>query len=232
MEKRIKLSYYSDVLCFWAYAAQIRLDELKQTFASKIEIEHHFISVFGNTEQRIGENWKERGGYAGFSEHLLESAQSFSHLNVNPQIWKLNVPKTSATSHCFLKAVQLLEENQQVSSAVDARYNKTLFEELLWRVRCAFFENAQDIGKIAVLNDIAEELELPLAAIETLLQDGTALAALMSDMEKKEGLRLEGSPSFILNDGRQKLYGNVGYKVIEANVTELLEHDGKQLSWC
>jgi predicted DsbA family dithiol-disulfide isomerase len=232
MTKQIKLSYYSDVLCFWAYAAQIRLDELKQTFGSKIEIEHHFISVFGNTEQRIGEAWKERGGYAGFSTHILESAKAFAHLNVCPDIWKLTVPKTSATSHCYLKAVQLLEESQQISAAVDERYNKTLFAELLWRVRCEFFENAQDIGRISVLNGIAEQLELPIAAIESLLQDGSALAALMSDMEKKEELRLEGSPSFILNDGRQKLYGNVGYKVIEANVTELLEHNGKQLSWC
>jgi hypothetical protein len=54
----------------------------------------------------------------------------------------------------------------------------------------------------------------------------------MSDTEKKELLKLEGSPSYILNDGRQKLYGNVGYRVIEANVTELLEHDDNQLSWC
>ena len=32
MKKTIKLSYYSDVLCFWAYAAQISLDELKIKF--------------------------------------------------------------------------------------------------------------------------------------------------------------------------------------------------------
>ena len=71
-----------------------------------------------------------------------------------------------------------------------------------------------------------------MASIEKSLNDGSALAALMSDTEKKELLKLEGSPSYILNDGRQKLYGNVGYRVIEANVTELLEHDDNQLSWC
>ena len=71
-----------------------------------------------------------------------------------------------------------------------------------------------------------------MAAIEQVLNDGTALAALMSDMEKKELLKVEGSPSYVMNDGRQKLYGNIGYRVIEANVTELLEHDENQLSWC
>ncbi|MEA1890053.1 MAG: hypothetical protein U9N50_09790, partial [Pseudomonadota bacterium] len=130
------------------------------------------------------------------------------------------------------KAVQLLEEKKLVSTSINASYGKTVFEETLWRVRCAFFEDALDIGNITVLKNIAEELQLPMAEIEQVLYDGTALASLMSDMEKKELLKLEGSPSYVMNDGRQKLYGNIGYRVIEANVTELLEHDNNQLSWC
>lgn len=232
MEKQIKLSYFSDVLCFWAYAAQIRLDELEEKFDKKILIEHHFISVFGNTEQRVGVGWKDRGGYTGFAQHILDTAKVFPHLHVNPEIWQNTRPKTSATSHCFLKAVQCLEENELISTAVNANYGKTVFEETLWRVRCAFFEDALDISNISVLKNIAEELQLPMAEIEQVINDGTALAALMSDMEKKELLKLEGSPSYVMNDGRQKLYGNIGYRVIEANVTELLEHGNNQLSWC
>ncbi len=232
MRKQVKLSYFSDVLCFWAYAAQIRLDELQEKFAEKIIIKHHFISIFGNTEQRIGEGWQDRGGYTGFSKHILKTARAFPHVYVNPDIWKLSLPKTSATSHCFLKAVQLLEQKDLISSAINTDYGKTLFEESLWLVRCAFFEEALDIGNISVLKNIAEELQLPMAEIEQVLNDGTALASLMSDMEKKELLKLEGSPSYVMNDGRQKLYGNIGYRVIEANVTELLEHDNNQLSWC
>ena len=71
-----------------------------------------------------------------------------------------------------------------------------------------------------------------MTEIEQVIKEGTALAALMNDMEKKELLKLEGSPSYVMNDGRQKLYGNIGYRVIEANVTELLEHGNNQLSWC
>ncbi|MGB5223935.1 MAG: hypothetical protein WBN49_02070 [Arenicellales bacterium] len=230
--KAIKLSYFSDVLCFWAYAAQVRLDELKNKFGKRVEIEHHFISVFGNTQQRIGEGWKDRGGYRGFADHVLDAAKSFPQIQVNPEIWLRSSPKTSAMSHCFLKAIQLLEKNGVISADINTEFGKTFFEESLWRVRCAFFEGAQDISNISVLKNIAEELQLPMASIEKSLNDGSALAALMSDTEKKELLKLEGSPSYILNDGRQKLYGNVGYRVIEANVTELLEHDDNQLSWC
>ena len=232
MKQQIKISYYSDVLCFWAYAAQIRLDELEEKFGEKIIIKHHFISVFGDTEQRIGEGWKDRGGYTGFTQHINDAAKAFPHLNVNPEIWQSTRPKTSAMSHCFLKAVQCLEEKELISPSVNARYGKTVFEEALWRVRSAFFKEALDIGNISVLKNIAEEMQLPMAEIEQVLNDGAALADLMSDMEKKELLKLEGSPSYVMNDGRQKLYGNIGYRVIEANVTELLEHDNNQLSWC
>ena len=46
-------------------------------------------------------------------------------------------------------------------------------------------------------------------------------------------MRVQGSPTFVLNDGRQKLYGNVGFRIIEANIQELLrEPKPDQASWC
>jgi hypothetical protein len=46
-------------------------------------------------------------------------------------------------------------------------------------------------------------------------------------------LRIQGSPSFVLNDGRQILYGNVGFKIIEANIREILRQPtADQASWC
>jgi hypothetical protein len=35
-------------------------------------------------------------------------------------------------------------------------------------------------------------------------------------------MRMEASPNFVLNEGRQKLYGNIGFRSIEANIQELL----------
>jgi hypothetical protein len=40
------------------------------------------------------------------------------------------------------------------------------------------------------------------------------------------------SPTFVFNDGRQRLNGNVGYRVIEANVRELLRAPEAGRSWC
>lgn len=58
-------------------------------------------------------------------------------------------------------------------------------------------------------------------------------ASLSADYQDADKARIEGSPTFILNEGRQKLYGNVGFRVIEANIRELLRDPGSdQASWC
>lgn len=44
---------------------------------------------------------------------------------------------------------------------------------------------------------------------------------------------VQGSPKFVLNEGRQKLNGNVGYAVIEANINELLRSPiAGAANWC
>jgi len=40
------------------------------------------------------------------------------------------------------------------------------------------------------------------------------------------------SPTLIFNEGRQRLNGNVGYRVIEANIRELLHNPTEEQSWC
>jgi predicted DsbA family dithiol-disulfide isomerase len=43
---------------------------------------------------------------------------------------------------------------------------------------------------------------------------------------------VRASPTLLFNEGRQALTGNVGYRVIEANVRELLRTPVDQSSWC
>lgn len=232
MKKPVNLIYVTDVLCVWAYIAQIRLDELKQKYGDKVLVEQRFMSVFGDTVNRIGKGWQDRGGYEGFSDHVIEVAQNFPHIEINPEAWRSCRPQTSMTSHLFIKSVQLLGDRNEISTGVDPYTGQSIVEDLIWRVRCAFFQEALNIDKLSVLMGLAEDMNLPAAKLEASINDGSAMAALAADMELKEDYRLEGSPSFILNEGRQKLFGNVGYRIIEANVAELLEHQGNEASWC
>jgi predicted DsbA family dithiol-disulfide isomerase len=43
---------------------------------------------------------------------------------------------------------------------------------------------------------------------------------------------VRSSPTLLFNEGRQRLSGNVGYRIIEANVRELLDRPIVQHSWC
>jgi len=223
----IQISYFSDVLCVWAYVAQIRLEELKTKFQDKIEITPYHVTLFGDTEKRIGEGWKNKGGFDGFNQHVLHVCEDFPHLNINPNIWKTVRPKSSGMAHLFLKAVQLTSD-PKISTANDEQLKK-----IEWDIRLAFFQDARDIADMNVLYDIAAQYKLSKERVNEQLNNGAAMALFCSEIAMREEYKLEGSPTYLLNQNRQKLFGNVGYKIMEANVTELLCDQGaKQASWC
>ena len=229
----IQISYVSDVLCVWAYVAEVRLDELRKEFGSSIELEYRFIPIFGATRHRIDEGWKKQGGYAGFGEHVLGVAKGFPHVSVHERVWSQVAPTTSSAAHEMLCAVRLLTEEGILDAArLKEPQGRTLFEEAIWQVRLAFFAHARDISNREVLLDVLGQVGIPVPAIEAKLGSGEAMAELCRDIELRDELKIEGSPTYYLNQGRQKLYGNVGYRVVSANLRELLEQPGHQASWC
>ena len=70
------------------------------------------------------------------------------------------------------------------------------------------------------------------AAARAAIDDGSAMAALCRDAEMRDEMKIEGSPTWVLNQGRQKLYGNLGYRILEANVREILDRPATGASWC
>ena len=233
MSDRIQISYFSDTLCVWAYVAQIRLDELEGQFGSEIELTQHFIPIFGSTAHRIGVGWADRGGFPGYSEHVREICREFPHVELSPDAWTKVIPTSSAVSHHLIKAVQLLEVDGEIAAEMDGTASdRCASEELTWRARRAFFRDGQDISDMDCLWGLAEEMELPMGAVEQKLRKGEAMAALCRDIELRDEYRVEGSPTYVLNQGRQKLYGNLGYRIIEANVQEILSRPEHQASWC
>ena len=229
----VSVSYVSDVLCIWAYVAEVRLDEVRKEFGASVELDYRFIPIFGATHHRIAEGRKDRGGYAGFGEHVRKVAEGFPHVSVNERVWSDVAPTTSSTAHEMLCAARVLVSEGVVDSARRGDLGgRTLFEEAAWQVRSAFFERARDISDHDVLLDVLDQAGLPTAAIEAKLKSGEAMAQLCRDIELRDEHKIEGSPTYYLNQGRQKLYGNVGYRVVSANLRELLERPGHQASWC
>jgi hypothetical protein len=111
----IGITYFSDVLCVWAYVAQARIEAIKEKFGNSVRIEHRFCSVFGDTNTKIASTWKDRGGYEGFSTHLRHVAGRFPYAVVHPEIWLKTRPLSSASPHLFMKAVQHWERQSSVA---------------------------------------------------------------------------------------------------------------------
>jgi predicted DsbA family dithiol-disulfide isomerase len=228
----VSVTYFSDVLCIWAYAAQIRLEEIVRNFAPEVHIDYKFCSVFGSSADKIARGWRDKGGYQGFNRHLRDVVGQFGHVDIHPEVWLTTRPASSDSVHLFIKAVQLLERNGgrgERGAAKDA----ALSAQITWRLRQAFFHECRDVSTRKVQCEVAEELGIAPTSIEAEINSGAAFAALAADVQERDRLRIEGSPTFVLNQGRQKLYGNVGYRVIEANIRELLRTPGVgEMSWC
>lgn len=229
MNKNVKVLYFSDLLCVWAYVAQIRIDELKEKFGSQVSLQHHFTSVFGSSRQKLEQNWGHRGGIEAYSQHVKDVVAEFGHLEVHPEIWTRNIPLSSTSCHLFLKAIQLLEEKGLLTEEAAA---DSQLEKVAWQLRVAFFRDMINISESKAQLEIAEQLKLPVQAIKDCIDSGEAFAALELDQQLKTQHQVVGSPTLVFNEGRQKIYGNVGYRVIEANIQELLHHPDNQASWC
>ena len=226
----VEVTYFSDVLCIWAYASQARVDAVKEKFGTAVRIKHQFVSVFGDTARKITSTWNEKGGYDGFNSHLRQVAERFPHIEVHPEVWLKTRPPTSASAHLFMKAVQLWDHESEMARTHSAG---SIFDQVLCALRLAFFRDCRDIARWDIQCEIAKAFGADIGAIKRCLDNGTAFARLAADYQDADKMRIEGSPSFVLNEGRQKLYGNIGFRLIEANIQELLRAPrADEASWC
>ena len=219
MSKPLIIDYYSNLLCVWAWIAQRRIDELNQALGNKIQIQYCYVDVFGDVPTKINEQWQHKSGYAGFAEHVQKSASAFDDAPLSSKIWMEVKPTTSANAHLVLKALEIVyDENRSVDMAL--------------KFRSAFFVDALDIGRLDVLYDLINASDLDCDQIKASIHDGSPMALLLRDYHKSKQECVKGSPSYVIDGGRQTLYGNVGYRVLLANIEGLLKNPTDEASWC
>ncbi|MBX3128673.1 MAG: DsbA family protein [Polyangiaceae bacterium] len=214
----VTVQYFSDVLCVWAYVGQARLDELEAEFGAEVSVDCHFMTVFGDARSKLEQRWAERGGLAAYADHVRGVVSRFDHVSIHPDAWARAAPTSSLGCHIFLAAVKL--------------YDREAFRRAAWALRLAFFRDGIDISQRKAQLEVGDRLGLSVPAIEELLYSGRAHAELSRGIDLALSYGVEVSPSFVFNEGRQRLNGNVGYRVIEANVRELLRSPEQGHSWC
>jgi len=219
MTTPVVIDYYSDILCVWAWIAHRRIEELNEQLSDKIEIRYHYLDVFGDASNKVPNQWKEKGGYSGFAKHVQDSALPYPDAPVNNELWESVRPKSSANPHLVLKGVELT-------------FDSKVSIELALLFRQAFFIEGKDISQISVLFELIESAGFNTDAVKESINDGSAIGALMADYQQAKLLSLKGSPTYVIDNGRQVLYGNVGFRVLLANIEEHLKAPENEASWC
>ena len=218
--RTVHVTHFSDILCVWAYVSQVRIDELVATFGAEVVIDTRYVDVFGDARGKLEAGWKQRGGLSGYADHVQQVADRFDHAPVNQEVWRRVAPHSSMPAHLILGAAR-------ATGIADAQVR-----DLAWRIRVAFFQDARDVSVQPELLALCRDADVDVSAIEGALASGTAHAQLASDLTVAKEAQIRVSPSFIFNERRQVLNGNVGYRVIEANVRELLREPAEEQSWC
>jgi predicted DsbA family dithiol-disulfide isomerase len=233
-----EIVYFSDVLCVWAYVGQIRVETLRERFGSRVQVTDRFINVYGDVEARIRDKAGDQAGdpREAYATKMRGVAERFEHTSMHPDVFTRVVPRSSNQAHLVLAGVRALIREGRLDDATDASTHGGAYRvfRLARRVRRAFFEEARDVGDLGVVYELLEEEGVPRAPVEDALRDGRAMAELSQDFLQKDRNGVTGSPTYVLDGGRQKLFGNVGYKIIDANVTELLDagRPDRGASWC
>jgi predicted DsbA family dithiol-disulfide isomerase len=213
------VDYFSDVLCVWAWISQPRLDQLKQQWDEQIVVRHRYVDIFGDTASKIPTQWGELDGYEKFHQHIDKASAPFEHVSIHPSVWTETRPHSSLLAHTLLKATEIVGGQSKL--------------ELLARaLRQQFFGEGKNIGELEVLLEIASGLDIASDDLLRVMNDGQAIAALSQDLRSAQSLGVKGSPTWVINEGRQLLYGNLGYRILSANIEELLKNPAEEASWC
>ena len=214
----IEVDYFTDVLCVWAFIGEKRLSEVKRNMSGEVDVRLHFLANFAACQQKIHYGWVGRGGFSGYAKHVDGVAQQFN-IKLHSKTWSSVQPTTSMLAHAIIKSVEKTE------SAAKAA-------EFCTQLRNGFFLEGMDISQLKVLQGIAESLGIAWPGVMEYFNTGSALADLQLDFAMAVQYQVSVSPAWVFNEGRQRLIGNVGYRVIEANLMELIEQKTLPHAWC
>jgi predicted DsbA family dithiol-disulfide isomerase len=140
----VSVQYFSDVLCVWAYVGQARLDELETEFSDQVVTDAHFLTIFADARDRLSARWKDRGGLAGYAEHVRSVVARFDHCGLHADTWATVAPTSSLGCHIFLAAVKL--------------YDREVFRRATWELRLAFFRDGVDVSRRDAQLGVAERI--------------------------------------------------------------------------
>lgn len=209
---RIHFTYWSDPLCVWAFVAQPKLDHMLEEFGELLDVRYRVVPVFGSVPYRFSRGPWAQQGPKGRAEATREICSRFG-IEVSGAVWTEDTPASSWAPALAIEAVFELEERGEYPDGSGAAYQRSLRE--------AFFLRDRNTARRSVQLEVAEQTGLPLARLEASLDDGSAMARLWEDHHARERGHVRGSPTYVFDEGREILYGNVAEGIIHSTIEEL-----------
>lgn len=221
---RVRVGYWTDPLCIWAFVAEDRLERLLADFGDHLDLQHRVVPVFGSVPWRFAEGPWAKGGVEGRVAATAKIAREHGHPEVTGEVWRTAGATSSWAAGAALEAVFALAREGEIDGALAPRYQR--------RMRERFFVDGQNVCARGVQLALAEEVGVPVGSLARRLDDGSALARLWEDFQEKERLKILGSPTYVFDEGRAQLYGDFPYGVLRATVEELIRGAAPGASRC
>ncbi len=222
--RKLTVEYWSDPLCIWAYVAQPKLDRVLERWGDRLDVHYHIVPVFGSLPWRFREgSWKE-SGVEGRVASTARVAKQFGFDNISGEVWRDECPASSWAPGIAIKSVFALEERGDFAPGSGAAYQ--------WALRRAFFEDNRNVARRSVQFEVAEAMGIDRAPIERFRDDGTGIALLWEDDQKRNESRIQGSPTYVFDGGLAQLFGNFKERVLQSTIGELLDDLEQGASSC
>lgn len=212
---RIPAEYWSVPLCIWAYVAQGRLEALMAAHGDQFELRYHVVPVFGSVPARFapGDAWAAQGP-AGRQKATARIAAAQGHPEVSGAVWVDDTPSSSWAPAAAIQAAFRMQGRGELAPGTAEAFQLDL--------RRAFFVHNRNIARRAVWLERAEAAQISRGAMEALVDDGTALALVAQDDQRRQEDWIQGSPTWVFDGGRARVYGNFAPAVLTATVDTLL----------
>ncbi len=177
---KIKIKMYSDYICPFCYLGEAIIEKLKSRF--EIEMEHIGIEIHPETPE---EGVDLRGRIYGIEE-------MYENLRCRGKEYGLN-----------FSDAKLLSNSKK--ALIVGEYARTVGknQEFTHEIFKAYFERCLDIGKEAVISEIAQKVGLDKNEVEDSLRNPLYQNSFLNNCVEAKKLDIWSVPTFIINDKYQ-----------------------------
>jgi predicted DsbA family dithiol-disulfide isomerase len=173
----IKIKMYSDYICPFCYLGEAIIEKLKSRF--DIEMEHIGIEIHPETPE---EGVDLRGRIYGIEE-------MYENLRCRGKEYGLKFCDAKLPSNSK-KALIVGEYARKIGK--NAEFAHEVFK--------AYFEDCVDIGKEAVISEIAQKVGISKKEVEDCLKNPLHKKSFANNCAEARQLDISGVPTFIIND--------------------------------